>query len=151
IGQSVRPGRSKLQNWRKLQAPREIPKAADGHVMAFVVGRRTPVVVGKWFRSQNGIIAERSTAAAERISPSQGVVGKKREVMRHALTVAEVVAIVLRAANRLLVTDTSQLRKGWIGIEGRTERRIAALRADGLSRVRNFLVDVHGLVFVQAK
>ena len=65
--------------------------------------------------------------------------------MAHALAEAEIDAVIVRAADRLLVANAGQLRLGGGG-KRRVERPSAA---DSIHRY--FLVDVHGLVFVQAE
>src|SRR5580700_5574752 len=71
-------------------------------------------------------------------------------MMGHPLAEAEVHSVVVRAANRLFVSNAGQLRLRRSG-KRRIEWAIAALLANGLRRIRQFLVNVDGLVLVQTE
>src|SRR5258705_11851539 len=70
--------------------------------------------------------------------------------MTHPLTVAEIIAVVLRPSDRLFVADARQFRLRRGG-ESRIQWTVAALRTNGLRGVRDLLVNVHGLVLMQTE
>lgn len=90
VDELIGSGRTKLQNGSDLEPPREIPEAAHRNVVTFIIGRRPPLVAGKWSGRECGVIAERSCARTVAVGPRESVIGIEREMVGHARAVAEV-------------------------------------------------------------
>jgi hypothetical protein len=68
-----------------LEPPREILEAAHRNVVTFIIGRRPPLVAGKWSRRECGVIAERSCARTVAVGPRESVIGIEREMVGSSL------------------------------------------------------------------
>ena len=72
--------------------------------------------------------------------------------MGHALAIAEVYAVIVRATDGLPRYERWPFRADWgAAAKGSIQRAVAALGTAGLRGVRDFLVDVYGLVLMEAE
>src|SRR5258708_32891846 len=90
-------------------------------------------------------MAEGSASGVIGSGPGQCVVCGELEAMAHALAEAEIEAVIMRTANRFVVANAGQYRLPC----RRKRRRKRASAANPIHR--HLLVDVDGLVFVQAE
>src|SRR5258706_7520889 len=146
IRQIVRPRGAKLHDRRKLEAFWQVDDAAHGHVVPLVIGRRSPLITRKRLGRERRLVPERAAARVIGVSPSQRVVCGELEAMGHALAEAEIEAVVVRTANRFVVTNACELRQGRARRSKSIQRSRAASSTDGYA-----LIDVNGLVLVPAE
>src|SRR5580765_8293480 len=106
----VRTARANLEDWGKLNLPRQIGYSSQSQVMTFIVKGWTVLKRRKRIARIARIVAERRTSISICLCFRQCVISPQREMVNHLLPVAEVHAVVARTTNRLLVADAGKNR-----------------------------------------
>src|SRR5712671_5401254 len=131
--------------------------ASDGNMVTFVVESRPELKRRERLLRVTRIIAERTAIFIVTDRTCQCVVGDHIDFVEPTHSIAEVQAIVTRAANRLFVTHAAQNRNTsclecriqWT--EKSAWKSISAERRDVVRSNRNGRIEVDGFVFVQAE